>query len=266
MKLLFRNLFWLFSMGCSVVSQGWANEPLRLLTEHNPPGGYRDDSGEVTGPTVELIRILQQRINEPGQIELMPWSRALSVARESHNTALFETVYTDERAPWFKWVGPLKIYTISLYGLKHRLGSDPAKIAFPGKLIACNYRNSATAEDIIKLGFVEGRNLVLTGRAGDCLNMLLFQRVDLIAVTEHAFDEFDQQIQAAGSELIKVRQLSERRRYLAFSPDVSDERIQHWQQALEQSYRDGTMRKLYQPVFSEPMIQRLERFAAKPKR
>ncbi|HEX5791809.1 MAG TPA: hypothetical protein VFY01_00945, partial [Rheinheimera sp.] len=162
----------------------------------------------------------------------------------------------------FKWVGPLKHYTISLYGLKHRVGDDSAQRVLPGKFIACNYRNSATAADIMQLGFAEGRNLVLTSRSGDCLDMLLMQRVDLIAVTEYALQDFVRQTQLAGYQLTKVQQLTERKRYLAFSADVSDARVHRWQQALEQSYRDGTMRQLYQSVYTETQIQRLEQFAA----
>ncbi len=239
-------------------------EPLRLLTEHSPPGQFLDDNGKLTGATVELIRILQQRLQEPGDIELMPWGRALSIARNSGNTALFETVRTAEREPWFKWVGPLTYYKTSLYGLKQRVGSDMADLKLPGKFIACSYRNSVTAEDIKRLGFTEGRNLILNSKTGDCLDMLIFGRIDLIAVTEYSLPGLTRQVQAAGHELLPVHYLADRKRYLAFSPDITDARIANWQAALEQSYRDGTMRRLYQGAYPDAMIVWLEEFAARP--
>ena len=52
--------------------------------------------------------------------------------------------------------------------------------------------------------------------------------------------------------------------YLAFSVDHDDGYIQRWQQALETSYRDGAMRRLYTGVYPEQMIKRLERFAQYP--
>lgn len=243
----------------------YAQQPLHFLTEHNPPGEYLNEKGELAGVTTELISILQQRLAEPGNIQLMPWGRALSIARTTNNTALFETVRTPEREHWFKWVGPLKHYQISLYGLKERLGERPDLNALARHYTACSYRNSATVEEIKRLGFSEGKNLILTSKSGDCLEMLLLGRVDLTAVSELSLPEFISAVAAHGSQLVLVKYLSERKRYLAFSRDITDERIARWQQALEQSYRDGTMRKLYQPVYAEAIIQRLEDFAAQPK-
>lgn len=243
----------------------YAQPPIHFLTEHSPPGGYLNENGEVAGVTVELISILQQRLAQPGSIQLMPWGRALSIARTTDNTALFETVRTVEREQWFKWVGPLKHYQISLYGLKERVGEQPGLNALARNYTACSYRNSATVDEIKRLGFTEGKNLVLTSKSGDCLTMLLLGRVDLTAVSELSLPEFTNSAAANGSQLVLVKYLSERKRYLAFSRDIADERIARWQQALEQSYRDGTMRKLYQPVYAEAIIQRLEDFAAQPK-
>lgn len=260
---MLRNLLIATSISLSFGCFSQATEPLRLLTEYNPPAEFIDTNGAVAGATVELIRILQQRLNESVTVELMPWSRALTIAKESSNTGLFETVYTEQRADLFKWVGPLKINTISLYGVKTRLYNKINAIELPGKLIACSYRDSATAEEIIKLGFIEGKNLVLTTRSGDCLEMLVLGRVDLIAITEGSVSKFLPRLEPTTQDLIKVYTLSERRRYLAFSKDVPDERIARWQTALEQSYLDGTMRELYQNVFADEFIRRLEDFAEK---
>lgn len=254
-----------FSMVLIVFGSAAQAQKLRLLTEHNPPGEYLNDQGEVDGVTASLVRKLQQQLNEPGDIELMPWGRALSIARTEDNVVLFETVRTAEREHWFKWVGPLKHYQIALYGLKHRVGDSPSLAALPRNYTACNYRNSATVSEIKALGFTEGRNLILTSKSGDCLDMLLLGRADLMAVGELAVPEYSANAVKAGSELVMVKYLSERKRYLAFSRNVSDERIARWQAALEQSYLDGTMRKLYQPVYNEQIIRRLEDFAAQPK-
>lgn len=253
---------WVLTIALCVSASAVKAQSLRFLTEHNPPGEYLDEQGEVSGVTTSLVRILQHRLDDPGTIELMPWGRALSIARSEDNIVLFETVRTTERDPWFKWVGPLKHYQMTLYGLKHRVGETPSLAALPKSYTACNYRNSATINDIKALGFTEGKNLILTSKSGDCLDMLLLGRADLMAVSELSVPEFSASAAEAGSQLVKVKYLSERKRYLAFSRNVSDERIARWQAALEQSYSDGTMRQLYQPVYSEQIIRRLEDFAA----
>lgn len=245
---------------CSCYLQ--AQTRLTLLTEHSPPGQYIDQQGKVSGVTVALMRELQQRLDEPGEIGLLPWGRALSMAKSGQSVGLFETVRTPKREHWFKWVGPLMHYNITLYGIRQRLGVDATSLLLPGKLIACSYRNAATAQDVQRFGFEEGRNLVLTSQTGECLDMLILGRVDLIAITEYSLKDFSQQVDAAGFNLTSVRHLTERKRYLAFSPDVADSRVARWQKALEQSYRDGTMRSLYQPVYADVIIQRLEEFAA----
>ncbi|HEY0923586.1 ABC transporter substrate-binding protein [Rheinheimera pacifica] len=256
---------WVLSVVLCVSASGVKAQPLRFLTEHNPPGEYLDEQGEVSGVTASLVRVLQQRLEEPGSIELMPWGRALSIAKAEPDIVLFETVRTAEREPWFKWVGPLKHYQMALYGLKRRLGEASSLTELPGNYTACNYRNSATIDEIKALGFTEGKNLILTSKSGDCLEMLLLGRADLMAVSELSALKFSANAAAAGNQLVMLKYFSERKRYLAFSRNVSDERIARWQAALEQSYRDGTMRKLYQPVYSEQIIRRLEDFAAQPK-
>lgn len=249
-KALFINILLVFSVSAAT--------QLQWLTEYSPPGQYLDEDGKLTGVTVALIRELQQRLNEPAGIELLPWGRALMIAKTQPNTALFETVRTPERDSWFKWVGPLMHYHINLYGLRQRLGVNADKLSLPGKLIACSYRNAATVNDIKTFGFVEGRNLILTSQTGECLDMLIAGRIDVVAITEYSLPGYAARVQAAGFELTTVHYLTERKRYIAFSSDVADQRIANWQQALEHSYRDGTMRKLYQGAYNEAIISRLE--------
>ena len=67
------------------------------------------------------------------------------------------------------------------------------------------------------------------------------------------------QLQKSGNErLYRISTLCETQLFIAFSLDVSDDGIASWQQALAQSYRDGTMRRLYQLIYSEDAIKRLE--------
>lgn len=237
--------------------------PLRFLTEHSPPGEYINEEGVVTGVTVELIRILQQRLDEPGEINILPWGRAMKIARQETGLALFETARTAEREGWFKWVGPLQSYTVSLYGLKQRIIHKPDIKTAPQKYIACTYRNSAIITEIENLGFHIDRNLILTSKIGDCQKMVLLGRADVTPVSDLGLDNFVSKATQMGDKLVPVAFLAKRQRYLAFSLDVDSKRINNWQNALEQSYLDGTMRRLYQPVYPESVIKRLEEFAKK---
>lgn len=258
------SAFWLLSILnilSSNVSFAQNNIQLRFLTEHNPPGEYLNEDGAVRGVTVDLIRILQQRLDEPGDINILPWGRAMKIARQETGHALFETVRTEERENWFKWVGPLQSYHVSLYGLKQRIVNKPDIKMAPEKYIACSYRNAAIIAEIENLGFRRGQNLVLTSKVGDCKQMLLLGRADVTPVSELVIDDFIAEAKLIGDELVPIVFLTERQRYLAFSLDVDTKRIDRWQKALKKSYIDGTMRKLYQSVYSESIIQRLENTA-----
>ncbi len=237
-----------------------AQQPLRLLTEHSPPGEYLDDDGKVTGATVALIRLLQHRLGEPGNIELLPWARAFDMAKAGPDIALFETTRSTAREPLFKWVGPLKHYRIMLYGRADRIATNAAIL--PSRLVACEYRNSALVDELTRLGFILEQNLMLTRQAGDCFDMLLRGRVDVTTMNDNNFLEQSTEFASQGVPLVAVMPVTDIKLYLAFSLDVDNARVARWQAALEQSYLDGSMRALYQGIYPEQVIARLEAFAA----
>ncbi len=234
---------------------------LRLYTEHSPPGEYLNARGEVVGATVELIRLLLQRLDQPATIELLPWARAIELAKTQHNSGLFETVRNPEREAWFKWVGPLKIYNIGLYGRSDIFQSTNLTATTSSKYLACEYRDSVYVNALKSLGFTEGRNLILTVNHGDCLNLLRRGRVHLTSMNDASAASYQLEMRQSGHQLVMLHPLREARLYLAFSADIDDAVIARWQQVLEHSYRDGTMRRLYQGVYSEQLISRLEAFA-----
>lgn len=234
---------------------------LRLYTEHSPPGEYLDARGEVAGATVELIRLLLQRLDQPATIELLPWARAYELTQTQQNSGLFETVRNKEREKQFKWVGPLKVYTIGLYGRSDIFQNGSISLNANSKYLACEYRDSVHVNYLKRLGFSEGRNLILTVNHGDCLNLLKRGRVHLTSMNDASAVRYELQMQQNDHKLVMVQPLSEARLYLAFSLDFDDNSIARWQQVLEDSYLDGSMRKLYQGIYTEQMIHRLEDFA-----
>ena len=234
---------------------------LTLLTEHSPPGGYLDDSGQVTGKTVELIRILSERLNENTNIELLSWARALDIAKNQTNIGLFETIKSDERKDWFHWVGPLKIYDIALYARADKIVSTTDINNKGHKLLACANRGSSYVTILEDMGFKIGTNLIQTVNEDNCAKLMLQGKVDLAPYNERSIEDLATQLDP-DIKLVAVKPLAQIALYLAFSKDIDPQRIQQWQQALEQSYRDGTMRRLYTGTYNEKQIKRLENAVA----
>jgi len=234
---------------------------LTLLTEHSPPGGYLDNSGQVTGKTVELIRILSERLNEQTNIELQPWARALNLAKTQSNMGLFEIIQSEQRKEWFHWVGPLKIYDIALYARADKI-SNTTDINTKGhKLVACANRGSSYVTILEDMGFKVGTNLVQTVNEDNCAKLMLKGKVDLAPYNERSIEDLATQLDPS-IKLVVVKSLAQVALYLAFSKDIAPQRIQQWQYALEQSYRDGTMRRLYTGTYNEKQIKRLENAVA----
>ncbi|WP_176481729.1 hypothetical protein [Pseudomonas sp. HAR-UPW-AIA-41] len=50
------QLGWMAVLAGLLLQGAQAAEPLRVLTEHSPPGEYLAADGRVTGPTAEMVR------------------------------------------------------------------------------------------------------------------------------------------------------------------------------------------------------------------
>ncbi|WP_416305156.1 substrate-binding periplasmic protein [Neptunicella sp. SCSIO 80796] len=237
--------------------------PLLVLTEHSPPGEYLDENGQLTGATVNLVRHLMEQMGETGNMLLLPWARGLEMAKNRTNIALFETIRNNDRENQFKWVGPLKHYQISLYARTDRVKPRLSMQQLTQGYNVCANRGSVYANMLQDQGFIVNKNLVLTVNEDRCARMLVQQRVDLAPFNENTMQRLEASYAMGNVQLFPAILLTDIKLYIAFSKDVDDARILRWQQALETSYQDGTMRKLYTGVYTEQAIKRLEQFAAK---
>ncbi|MCT8125257.1 ABC transporter substrate-binding protein [Alishewanella sp. BS5-314] len=234
---------------------------LQLLTEHSPPGEYLDAQGELSGVTYQLLRDLADELQEPVQFQLLPWARAFSLATSQPSTGLFETTRTVQREALFQWVGPLKIHRLYLFARKDRFDPALPQQLWPQHYTACEYNKSAYLEKLAQLGFVQEPQLYRPMKQGDCFEMLMRQRVDLILLSDTSYAMRQPELAANQVELVKVAEFASTTQYLAFSLDVPARRVARWQQALMQSYRDGRMRQRYQGIYPEAMLEALEQFA-----
>ncbi|MDP4536630.1 hypothetical protein Q3O60_10555 [Alkalimonas collagenimarina] len=130
--------------------------------------------------------------------------------------------------------------------------------------IACETRDSRLMDHWQQFGFNPERHMALTVRKAQCIELLLQQRIDLLIWNEYYEDQLQQELTKQSTELVRLAAIEDVRLYLAFSLDHSEAYIQRWQHALEQSYRDGRMRALYQGTYPEELIERLETFAQQP--
>ncbi|MDP4535695.1 transporter substrate-binding domain-containing protein [Alkalimonas collagenimarina] len=231
---------------------------MTFYTEHSPPGQFLNEHGDVDGATVRLIQLLQYRLDESISFRLLPWARAFELAQKERNSVLFETVRTPEREHLFQWVGPIKMFDMRLYVMatEEELPGDTE--SFARRLRACGYRGATQIAYFNTLGFEEGRNLTVTLKAGDCLAMVRHGRAEVIALNYLRYGDV---IEHEGVQLQASVPLYHSHLYLAFSLEIAASRVQRWQQALDQSVQDGSMRSIFAPHYPARMIDELEKQA-----
>jgi len=79
---------------------------LNLVTEIFPPFQF-EENGKLKGVSVDIVKAIQQKINDNSKIKVYPWNRAYKLTLKKPNYALFSTLRTKERENKFKWIGPL---------------------------------------------------------------------------------------------------------------------------------------------------------------
>lgn len=84
------------------------DQTLTLLTEENAPYNFHNqETGELDGSGVVLVRELMRKADVAYSIKLLPWRRAYRQAMNDANTCVFVTNRTPDREELFQWIGPV---------------------------------------------------------------------------------------------------------------------------------------------------------------
>lgn len=228
--------------------------PVRVYTEHSPPGEFLDEDGQVTGATAELVRELMQRAGEPGDIDLLPWARAYSIALRGPQVALFETTRTATREDQFKWVGPIKRITKGFYTRRDH-GVELESLAEARQLNGiCAYLGGSAGQTLLEQGFT---NLEQPAQPEQCLDMLMHGRVDAWVTSDIGHVGLFAQSGFEVSAVVPAYILETRYLYIAFSLDTPDSTVDRWQQSLNAMKLDGTLARYYRGTYPADMILEL---------
>ena len=210
-----------------------ADEPLSFITEAYPPYNFSDDN-ILRGIAVDLLVIASQDTAQPvqrGQIRLMPWARGYRTVLSTPNTVLFATTRTTERERLFKWAGPIAATRVMLLARK----ADKIRIQSAADLQ--RYRIGVIHEDIgeqslLALG-VDKKQLQISANADALSRQLHAGRIDLWAYEENVARWFLRNANLDQDDFESVYLLQQGELWYAFNPQVSDEKIQQLQKALD---------------------------------
>ena len=212
-----------------------AEEVLHLTTEQYAPFNFQNGD-DIAGLGADQVKEIMRRSGIRFDIELLPWSRAIGLAREKPMTCVFTTAHTVDRDSHFKWVEPLLVERTLLIRAAGS-GVEPADVAAASAYRTGTQTGDYTVELLRNAGFTQidlARDLDLT------LRKLLSGRVDLIAVSE----SFAHRLQDEGVPVEEVAVLYEQVFSIACSPETSDGIVKRMQSALTAMIADGTQAEI----------------------
>ena len=225
---------------------------LQILGEESPPGEYLDENGRPAGVTIELVRNLLRRQGLTANIRILPWNRAYHMGLTGRNIALLETTRTAAREDLFKWVGPILVVKRIIYARSDYTGTIEKVADLQQAETICVLRGSSNHSHLRDLGL---KQIYPVATPSLCLKMLMADRLTLFYSSEIGMEGLLKEQNLSPDSVRATLHLKREYLYIAFSRDVSDAHIASWQKALEEAKADGTIKAIYQGVYSDKIIQ-----------
>jgi polar amino acid transport system substrate-binding protein len=195
--LLLTAYFWLNT----VVAQ-----EILFVGEEVPPLIVVDELNRKSGALVELAQALIDSTEIKANIAIIPWARAMEMARNDENVVLLSVLKTEFREAQFQWIGKVHEARAHLIALKHRPEAQVIKLDDAFSLRVGSVRGYGSANYLINKGFKEGTNLVLASNSEQMWGLLFNERVDVVLSN---FETSLFEIKSAGFDPLQVKDLVE---------------------------------------------------------
>jgi polar amino acid transport system substrate-binding protein len=232
-----------------VASTQAASQKLLFLTEHSPPFQFTNESNNVAGLTTTVIEEALKLTSYDYDIKIFPWARSFFLAQAKENTCIYLISRDKEREKLFKWVTPILLTNDYFIGLSSRTDIKVNNIEDVKKYNVAVLKEDRTYYDLLKLGFVENKNLFVINDSTSMLKLLTkrkqidFILADTINVKYRAiFNNMDYDLFKTYFKLNK----KPIELYLACSLKTSTEVINNLSQAINKIKENGTYDKIFE--------------------
>lgn len=212
-----------------------AQPRIDLVTEVFPPFSFHAGDGKGSGFSYELVESICRITGDCNPIAILPWSRAVKMATDKPNTALFSMYRKPEREGKFRWVGPLAHANVVFLARKDR-GLKIASLEDAKKLPKIGVQANSTHHMVLAAnGFA---NLELTSANDEIsgntnLSKLLAGRFDAWIATEQSARAKAKLLGIPNDRLETVYVISRDALYIAFNLGTSQTTVSKWQNALD---------------------------------
>ncbi|OEY66084.1 substrate-binding periplasmic protein [Marinobacter sp. X15-166B] len=216
-----------------------AAEKLYVYTENYPPfnmstqgRGFEHSAGNIDGICAERAKAVIEQAGIDYVMKLRNWDYGYTRAQTRVNHGIFCTTYTDDRAPLFKWVGPLAQNEWTIFAPPGSTFKMNRLADAKGKTIG-GYRNDVGAD------YLQARGHTVSLLESDDLNpkRLELGQIDLWLAERLGGPYLASQQDVEG--LVPVFSFNSVDLYLAMNPDTPDHLIATLNQALETIRANG---------------------------
>lgn len=218
--------------GCTAIKSE-NGESLVFYTEQYPPYNYLEN-GTPTGIMVDMLNLTMKEMGRgPADIRVTCWTSAYQTVLSTQNTVLFATSRTSDREQLFKWAGPVLTEKAVIFSFRER----PVVVNSTDDLK--HYRIGAEANDaavgkLRALGVPEGQ-IVIAPDPQAMIQQVKNGTTDLFAYGEGAGHFWIAQSGTRPGLFSTVATIGEEPVYYAFNRNTSDQTVQAFQKALNQS-------------------------------
>lgn len=217
---------------------------IQFLTENFPPFNYQENGG-VKGISVDILVEILKKTNSPiprEDIHVLPWARGYNILRTKEHTCLFSTMRSAERENLFKWVGPISPINNGLIALKNRqLKIEDIEDI---KELKIGVGIDDVGEQLLVDKGIGIRTLDRIGGVGLVRQNILKMRAGRIDVFSYNLKVLQWEAKKMGlnpADFEMVYTLQAGELYYAFNIKTPDEIIMHFQNALDELKKDGTI-------------------------
>lgn len=156
-----------------------AQTRISIVTEDIPPLNYHSN-GRVEGISTEIVQAVLKRADIVGDIQVVPWARAMQTAENQPNVLIYSIGRLRDREARFKWIGPLYFFTESLYKLSSRSDISLKTLEDAKQYTIGVVYDYAVHELLKNKGFENGRNLAPITTQEQNVRKLFAKRIDLL--------------------------------------------------------------------------------------
>jgi polar amino acid transport system substrate-binding protein len=178
---------------------------LTIFTEHFPPYNFIQNI-KITGINTTLVRLMCAHAEVDCVFELLPWNRAYKMTLTTPDSGLVSTARNAERAPLFKWIGPLAYSRTYLYKLKSRTDIKANTLFEAARYSVSIQRNDVYADVLAKYGFNLKKNVWESSYKNQELELFFAGKIDLLIGSDITLPY---QLNATGKSTNILEQLSE---------------------------------------------------------